>query len=752
MSQKQIKKKRKQQKLENIEFKQNFSNQKTEELNFLKIINLIQKFFFHLLFFLTPLYFNFKNEELFEFNKMILVYFIGLSLVTTWLIKIIYTKKFIFKKTVFDWPILFFLATQIISAIKSIHPYTSIFGYYTRFNGGLLSTITYVLIFYTLVNNLEKRDLKKLIFTNLFSAFLVSLYGILEHFGYSFSCLLATGKFNNACWVQDVQARVFASFGQPNWLAAYLTMLIPINLVFLLNWKELKLKLWQIIFLITNLPAMILTIFFTKSKSGILALFISIFFLFLNLIFQKKLKKKTIGIIFGSLLVITIIAFPTVNKLWQKVELSNFLNFSYQTNLRQKDEKKEKLFNQLLKENEFEDKTLTTIPASIKPTNSLIIRKVVWQGAFNIFKRYPLFGSGVETFAYSYYQDRPAEHNLISEWDFLYNKAHNEFLNFLATTGIFGFIAYLTVCFSGYFYFHKKYKNSLNLAFLASLLAMHVTNFFGFSIVMTNVLFFSFLAFFALNSNQKYYNKNEEKKCSFLQKGQHFYFVIIILLFFYLFTQISKIWLADYHYSRSKTRFQNGMVESGVNELQQAIQLRPKEALYYDHLANVLAQLAVYSHKNQTEENVVNSYLLTSIQSLEKANQLNSRHLNFYKTRSKILKSLGEIDPKFNQEAIKTLEQAIKLSPTESKLKYELAKLYQKQGNFKEAKNYLIKAIAQKNNYLEARLSLAKLYQKEEKYQSALIQYLYLDSYIVDNEKQTRQGIRDCSEKLGVEL
>ena len=67
-------------------------------------------------------------------------------------------------------------------------------------------------------------------------------------------------------------------------------------------------------------------------------------------------------------------------------------------------------------------------------TESGQIRLIVWQGALEIFKHYPIFGSGVETFAYSYFQYKPISHNLVSEWDFLYNKAHNEFLNYLATT------------------------------------------------------------------------------------------------------------------------------------------------------------------------------------------------------------------------------------------------------------------------------------------------------------------------------
>ena len=71
-------------------------------------------------------------------------------------------------------------------------------------------------------------------------------------------------------------------------------------------------------------------------------------------------------------------------------------------------------------------------------TDSAEIRRIVWSGAIEIARNYPLFGTGPETFAYAYYKYRPAEHNLTSEWDFLYNRAHNEFLNVAATSGFLG--------------------------------------------------------------------------------------------------------------------------------------------------------------------------------------------------------------------------------------------------------------------------------------------------------------------------
>jgi len=84
-------------------------------------------------------------------------------------------------------------------------------------------------------------------------------------------------------------------------------------------------------------------------------------------------------------------------------------------------------------------------------TESGTIRKIVWTGALRIWQANPknfLIGTGPETFAQAYYQYRPLEHNQTSEWELLYNKAHNEFLNYLVTTGILGLGSYIVLLIS----------------------------------------------------------------------------------------------------------------------------------------------------------------------------------------------------------------------------------------------------------------------------------------------------------------
>jgi hypothetical protein len=137
-------------------------------------------------------------------------------------------KQLLWKNRTHNYLVALFFFSQLLSTIFSMHQRTSIFGYYTRFNGGLLSIIAYLALFFAAQYNLSKKQLNLILKNLLFAALLISLYAIPEHFGHSLSCLIVTGKYNVACWVQDVQNRVFATFGQPNWLAGFLLMTIPL--------------------------------------------------------------------------------------------------------------------------------------------------------------------------------------------------------------------------------------------------------------------------------------------------------------------------------------------------------------------------------------------------------------------------------------------------------------------------------------------------------------------------------------------
>ena len=396
---------------------------------------------FGILFFFIPLVLWPSTSEIFEFNKMVLTYVATILITAAWGIRMVTERKFVFRRTILDIPLLSFLGSQLISTALSIDPRTSFFGYYSRFNGGFLSTLCYSLLYWAFVSNIDAKGALKLIYVTFASTVLVSTYGVLQRFG-----------IDKNIWVQDVQNRIFSTLGQPNWLAAFLVALIP------LTWSSSIKKPWPYI-----LSALFfVTLLFTKSRSGLLGFGVD-GLIFWGFTFLKR-KGKSLKEFFVQ---------------------SRLLQFNL-------------LFLILfLITGPFHIPGIQQQQASpggpaleTGGTESGIIRKIVWKGAFEVWRHYPVFGTGVETFAYSYFRFRPAEHNLVSEWDFIYNKAHNEYLNIAANSGTLGLAAYLFLTGTAVYLFVKKGRYE----FLAGYSGLLVSNFFGFSVVPTQLILFLFPA------------------------------------------------------------------------------------------------------------------------------------------------------------------------------------------------------------------------------------------------------------------
>jgi putative inorganic carbon (HCO3(-)) transporter len=679
----------------------------------------------YLLVIITPFAFTWVNEELFEFPKMLVVYAIvgvavGLALIDHALI-----GSWRRIKTSFDWPIVAFVLSQTLSTVLSIHPYTSWWGYYTRFNGGLLSTLAYVSVYYLLVRYFSVARLKNLSWLLILVGIVAALYAWPEHFGHSPSCLLLTHEFNASCWVQDVKTRVFGTFGQPNWLAAYVITLLPLSLSWLsivkIGWKKyLLIGAWILFFSV---------LLFTKSRSGLLGWGVSLGVWSSLLLWQWWQVRSTqsvknylpwrwlLGLLIGTGLFIA----------WMGTAYTPAIN-------------------SLIKPKAEVTVTLpkpTPAPAGTAldrgGTESGEIRKIVWAGAIKIWQRYPIFGSGVETFAYSYYQDRPEAHNHISEWDFLYNKAHNELLNYLSTTGLVGLLTYLLLWAAlGWHLLRWLWQPSsslqiterklLAIGWAAGLTAQFVSNFFGFSTVMINVLWWVGLASIAgwIAAEKPEPTTSSPQILFFPQWAKYVLLAIGCLLSWTALNTATRLWLADRDYALSKAYFGTGNYEVSWKTLQTAIAESPREALFWDELSSQYSRVAAglqasprASVSGETIKELTNAAILASDQTLA----LNNRHLDFYKTRARVMISLSPIDSKYLAEAEKTLLAAEKLSPTDPKLTYHLGLVRFAAGKTEQGLTDLNTAVTMKPDYLAAWFDLGKSY--EQASQSAKAKQVY---------------------------
>lgn len=661
------------------------------------ILDKIIFYCFATLFFLVPLIFSPLNFELFEFNKMLLTYFLTITIVGCWLLKTINYKQLTIHRTPLDIPLLLFLGVNILSAIFSIDTHTSIFGYYSRLNGGLLSLVSYLLLYFAFVSNVPKEKILTLLKITLFSGIIVALWGILEHFGVSLSCTLLKSDwknldlvFNADCWVQDVQARVFATLGQPNWMAGYLAMLIFPALYFFLISKT-RASLYTFFLLLSTLY---LAFTFTYSRGATLGL-IGGFLIFLVFLLKDKTNFKKI-----SLIILTFL----------------FINFLFGSALTS--------FKLIQK---FAPPPRPAISTPIAQSGTQLetggtesgqIRLIVWQGALDIFKAYPLLGSGLETFAYSYYQYRPISHNLTSEWDFLYNKAHNEYLNYLSTTGLVGFLSYLTLIITFLVYsiryiVYREHKGKtlytsytiLYTAILASYLSYLIYISTLFSTVSTAIFFFLFPAFaFVITDNVKPLKISLVYLRPVYVKGLQ---IFVLLFIFYLLFSIFKYWYADSRFAKGMSFSENDNPGRAYNLLSTAVSINPNEPLYQSELgyAGAASALALQDIDATLSAELKEEAIFIT----EKVLKENPNNTSFWRTAIRTYFEIAGLDNSFTQKTIDSLDQTIKLAPTDPKLYYNKAVILEAIGQKEQAKLALKKAIELKPNYQEAREQLDEI-------------------------------------------
>ncbi|KKU33071.1 hypothetical protein A3K29_04965 [Candidatus Collierbacteria bacterium RIFOXYB2_FULL_46_14] len=623
---------------------------------------------FYTLFFVTPLLLWPFTSEVFEFNKMMFVYAMTIVITAAWGIRSFQNKRFEIVQTPLDLPIILFLSSQVISTMVSIDRHTSLWGYYSRFHGGLVSTICYIVLFYALVTHFSGhvKAINNLKTTILATAALTAFYAVLEKMG-----------IDKNIWVQDVQSRVFSTLGQPNWLSAYLIALLPLSLFTLIRTDKTVVRLIHSALSLLFLAA----ILFTRSQSGIGATAIILLIFVITVILQKKQPKLLIG------LAVLILALLFV-----------------------KGEAVQRTLGSLNKINPFYSNSVAIITEENKTrvggSDSMSIRRVVWQGAIELGKKYPFFGTGVETFGYSYYWVRPSVHNLTSESDFLYNKAHNEYLNFLANTGFFGLLAYLFLVFSILKILTDKSEVSQPL--LLGFISILITNYFGFSVVNVALFFFLFPAIFLATTDK---TKTHSRPISL---DTTIGTVLIVIVALWLLLGVRRMWMADLAYTAGRSNLTKDL---------NAIKLNSREPMYYAQLGNVQALVATQIISPQIAEMSASTpadirqkanyylqqYISDAVANTNKAVSMNKYNLNLFKTKARTELILGTLDPKYNLEAAQTLLKISELSPTDAANYLNIGILYSQLNQNDEAKLAFQKAIELKPDYEAAKDRLSAL-------------------------------------------
>lgn len=818
-------------------------------MKFIHWCNKIIEYSFYLLFFLVPLFFSSNTSELYELNKMWLTWGITIVIVTTWIAKMIAQRQFRIQRTILDIPLIAFLLSQFLSTIFSFDMHISLWGYYSRFNGGFYSLLTYIVLYYAFVSNYSDIDeshesetsrfsvpvrlilftcgvlifpiaiklaappasnpdqihpvflfcsmlaafvcfmlslsysfMKRILLISLISGLIVALWGIPSHFGKDPTCLLFRGEFNVDCWTSSFYptVRMFSTLGQPAWLAAYVSVLIPIALAFafLIKRKEAKERIETTIeslselfshpFALSSLllaDLLYLCLLYANTKGGFIGFWLGngLFWLvlFIGTLVKRFFSVKT----FISLLLLVNISFLLIN--FFAGTPIDFLNKFTAANL-----------TKPAASTPQPATTQSTTPADqssageLGGTDSGKIRLFVWQGAFDIWKSYPIFGTGVETFAFAYYRFRPAGHNMTSEWDYLYNKAHNEYLNYLATTGILGFGTYLAMivvflwCTIRWLWSAPD-KSKAGILFTTALLASYVSilisNFFGFSVVIMNLYLFLIPGFVIvlmkkLNPEKAWALPKVTSEPLAITGGQWFGVVTVCLLALYPLFLLYMYRQADIEYALGSNLDHVQEYQQAYPELEQAVNTRPGEPVFKDEFAlnsATLATLVLLQKDASQSAQAQDQASQLAQQAIKLDDEVISDHPNnivFWKNRVRIFYTLSQVQPQYLTTALDAMKETSLLAPTDAKVFYNLGVLYRSTGDLADARNALQKAIELKSDYPDPYyalgLTLHDLATKDGKVvdpalqQQAVEKVRYILTHFSPNDKEAQQTLK----------
>ncbi|MEK7534709.1 MAG: O-antigen ligase family protein [Patescibacteria group bacterium] len=732
------------------------------KMAFLEICNKIIEYSFYALFFLVPLVIAGDTSELFEFNKMWLTFGLALIIAAAWFTKMILQKRIWINRTPLDIPIFLFLLSQFIATIFSWDMYVSIWGYYSRFNGGLLSIITYIFLYYAFVSNFSINAvtvIKKSLFVSLFSGLVVALWGLPSHFGHDPTCFMFRRTFDVSCWTEDFQPRVriFSTLGQPDWLAAYLAILIPVSItmfISVLNSHASNGKKYNVLsskyyvsrknLILATYYILLTTLFyidllFTRARSGIIANWFALALFFILYLWtngkKSLLKYSHVLVVFIVLVSITFFIGTPFSQM-SKFTFEGIKAYPPAGGSKSKIESPTNI-------TEGKTQQPQQHTGELGGTDSGEIRSIVWKGAINIWKQYPLFGTGVETFASAYYRYKPAAQNLTSEWNFLYNKAHNEFLNYLATTGLVGLATYLgmtvffiVLCIKYYVSSIKKGIHTtcyilLNTGLLASYISILITNFFGFSVVITNIYLFMIPAFIFFLQGTLDPGKilvlagNREKPINTLGNTQKISIMqwtmicAILIITLYLISNLFRFWFADKSYSYGYDLDRTGDYLNAYTYLHKAVEQRGepvfKDALAANDAALAVALLSQKDSGGNKEELKTKANALAQ-EAIDTSDQLTSDHENnivFWKTRTKIFYTLSQIDTRYLPNALQSIEKAAELAPNDASISYNLGVLYGQNNDIKKGIGVLENTIKLKPNYQDAHFALGLFYRED---------------------------------------
>ncbi len=320
------------------------------------------------------------------------------------------------------------------STILSIDTHMSLFGN-IKCPCGLFVLVSYFVV-YLAATSLDKSDIEQVFNTLTATSIAVSGYALLQVTGHDFMTWLGAPASYG-------YTRPLSFMGHPNFMAEYLAMALPALLWrFNQNWRVIYRAFYG-----AATAMSIAAIFFSQSRGMWIAAFISVN-LYLVLIRTSFIRMAIMYSIAATILALCLAASPQVRHTF-KTRIENVV--------------------------------------ILEPGRVEYMR-----GAVKVWQRYPFFGVGTDAFELGFQHQRTPYYWKIESAGSPH-KAHNEFLNILATQGIFGAISALLLTLAvGLRLLRTRAYAAMPM--IAGVVAFYVASLSSFTVISSGCLFMVYLA------------------------------------------------------------------------------------------------------------------------------------------------------------------------------------------------------------------------------------------------------------------
>lgn len=584
--------------------------------------------FFTILILFTPLYVSKKTFFPFIFGKIILFQSLVEIIFFLWILLVFLNKSYLpnFKNPFF---VSFsgFILILTLTGLLGIDPLRSFFSTNERMTG--IFTFIHLYLWVLVLTSTFKKfsQWKIFLISSLIASVLVGLLGIKPLF-----------------LKKTIPHRISSTLGNPIFFSAYLMIHFFLALFLATIFRKKILKILFLFFALGN--------FFLMALGGSRGVFLGALGGILSFLFLASFlsPKRKLRIAFSLISIFILSAF-------------------------------------FLSQLPFGKKTLFKLSPALSRSLDFKIppdRIWAWQIAVKGFFEKPFLGWGWENFniIFNLFYNPKYQIYFFQELTTWYDRSHNQVLDILSLTGIFGALFYLFI----FFYLEIELLKKLKKYFFSSailfslILAYFIQNLFVFDTPAPLISFYFLLAFSFFYIEKEKVEKIKESEGKISQKFfLSFLFLPLILTSFYFFN------LKPYLQSRM------GALASQVAkiDLKRGLFLYKKilkdPYVYSPEIRLIMTKIFLESKK---KGELRKEALEFSAKEMKKNIKEHPKDVKFYLALGKIYLSLKKID-----KAEEILLKAIPLSPTRQEIYYTLGELYLRKRNYSKAVQFFKKAV-----------------------------------------------------------